>query len=68
MCLAIPGKIIEKENNKVKVDYGTEVREATILEGVFKLGDYVIVQGHIVIEKVPLRQVKKWLDFVKDGS
>jgi hydrogenase maturation factor len=68
MCLAIPGKIIEKEGKKVKVDYDGDVRDANVIEGDYSVGDFVIVQGHIVIEKVPVAQVSKWKQFLKDGS
>jgi len=64
MCLAIPGKIIEIKENKAVIDYGTEKREAAIVEGSFKKGDFVIVQGRIIIEKVPAKQVKQWLELV----
>ena len=65
MCLAIPGKIVKISGHKVVVDYDGELREAAIIEGDFKTGDYVIVQGKIVIEKVPAAQIKKWKDFLK---
>lgn len=68
MCLAIPGKIIKIENNIVTIDYGSEKREARIVEGNFKVDDFVIVQGKIVIEKVPKNQVKGWLELLKNGS
>jgi hydrogenase maturation factor len=67
MCLAIPGKIIEKKGDKVVVDYGGEKYSATVVDGVFKVGDYVIVQGKIVVEKVPTAQVKKWHAFIKES-
>ena len=68
MCLAIPGKIIKIENNIATIDYGSEKREAKIVEGDFKVNDFVIVQGKIVIEKVPKNQVKGWLELLKNGS
>lgn len=68
MCLAIPGKIIEKKGNKVVVDYDSEKREASIMDGEFEVGDYVIVQGKIVVDKVPAEQIKNWQDFLKESS
>lgn len=50
----------------MKVDYGSEVREAAVLETALKVGDYVIVQGGIVVEKVPKVQIRKWQDFLKN--
>lgn len=70
MCLAVPGKIVKIQNNRVTVDYGSSKCEA----GMFyigndggeelKVGDYVIVQGKVVIEKVPKKQVESWNEFV----
>ncbi|MBN1940736.1 MAG: HypC/HybG/HupF family hydrogenase formation chaperone [Candidatus Diapherotrites archaeon] len=53
MCLAIPGKIVKlKENGKTAiVDYGTERREAGNIIGA-KIGDNVIVQHKLVVEKI----------------
>ncbi|MDO8555567.1 MAG: HypC/HybG/HupF family hydrogenase formation chaperone [Nanoarchaeota archaeon] len=69
MCLAIPGKIVKIEQQIATVDYGSEVRSARIVEGDFQVGDFVIVQGKIVIEKVPAEQVAGWLSLVrKDAS
>lgn len=68
MCLAIPGKIIEIKKNVAIVDYGSEKREAKIIGGDFKIGDYVIIQGKLVIEKIPEEQVKGWLELVKKNG
>jgi len=67
MCLAIPGKIVKKSGKKVTVDYGTEKRTATIVDGSFSVGDFVIVQGKIVVDKVPAAQVKKWNKFLEES-
>lgn len=64
MCLAIPGKIVEIKGNKAIVDYGSEKREARIVDGDFRVGDYVIVSAKIVSEKVDEEQVKEWLEIV----
>ncbi len=65
MCLAIPGKIVAIEKDMATVDYGSEKRQAKIIVGDFKIGDFVIVQAKIVIEKVPPEQVSSWLELVK---
>ena len=61
MCLAIPGKIIKIENDNAIVDYISEKRIGKIVEGTYKVGDYVIIQGGLVIEQIPEEQAKKWL-------
>jgi len=52
MCLAIPGKVVEIDGEDVIVDYITEKREVKTLLDV-RLGDYVIVGGKMILEKVP---------------
>jgi len=66
MCLAIPGKITAIKKKMATVDYGDQKTEAKIFIGDFKIGDYVIVQGKIVVEKVPKNQVKQWQKFLKE--
>lgn len=56
MCLMIPGKIIKITKGKAIVDYGKEKREAGIVEKGYKVGDYVIVQGRVVVQKVPQKE------------
>ena len=68
MCLAIPGKIVELEGERVVVDYGSDKREARIVAGDFCLGDYVIVSAGIVSEKVDEEQVKGWLEMLDAGG
>ncbi|MBN2454138.1 HypC/HybG/HupF family hydrogenase formation chaperone [Candidatus Woesearchaeota archaeon] len=65
MCLAIPGKIVSLKGDGVVVDYGKEKVEAKIIEGEYKEGDYVVVQGKIVIEKVPEKELKQWMELYK---
>jgi hydrogenase maturation factor len=68
MCLAIPGKIISKKGKVVVVDYGSEKRKASIIDGSYKVGDFVIVQGKIVVDAVPAEQVKRWHRFLRETS
>jgi hydrogenase maturation factor len=68
MCLAIPGKIVGIKKSMASIDYGDQKTEAKIIEGKFKVGDFVIVQGKIVVEKVPKNQIKKWQEFLKESA
>ena len=52
MCLSIPGKITEINGKDVIVDYNTEKRKAKTLLNV-EIGDYVIINGGLIIEKIP---------------
>jgi hydrogenase expression/formation protein HypC len=64
MCLAIPGKIVEIKKDIAVVDYGSEKREAKIVTGDYKIGDYVIVSAKVVSEGVDEEQVKGWLELI----
>lgn len=68
MCLAIPGKIVGKKAKNVVVDYGTVKHKAAIIDGKYAVGDFVIVQGKIVVDKVPAEQVKRWHGFLRETS
>ena len=52
MCLAVPGKIIGIKDEIATIDYDVEKRKGRIIDKGFKTGDYVIVQGGIVMQKV----------------
>jgi hydrogenase assembly chaperone HypC/HupF len=65
MCFAIPGKVVEVEEEKVVVDYETEKRTAKTLFPV-NVGDYVYVSGKIVIEKLPKQQALEAIKAFKE--
>ncbi len=53
MCLAVPSKIIEINDNVAKVDVDGVIRETSImLMDDVKIGDYVIVHAGFAINKV----------------
>ena len=64
MCLAIPGKIIKIEDNDATIEYPGENRVAKIVDGDFKVGDYVFVSAQIVVQKLSekeaLASLKEW--------
>ncbi|MBS3136605.1 HypC/HybG/HupF family hydrogenase formation chaperone [Candidatus Woesearchaeota archaeon] len=62
MCLAVPGKVVGIKDSKATVDYISEKREGQILEGSYRKGDYVIIQGGIVIGKIPEAEAKKAIE------
>ena len=66
MCLNIPGKIIEiNEDGECVVDYGAKKRTGKILTPDISLGDYVILSNKIVVMKVPEEQAKEYLNAIK---
>jgi len=66
MCLAIPAKILEIEEDKAKVDYGGTVREANIsLIEEPKIGEYVIVHAGYAIQKLDAIEAEETLDLFR---
>ena len=61
MCLAVPGKIIKINGSSATVDYGREKRTGKIIEKGCKKGDFVIVQGGIVVQKVSKKEAERAL-------
>ncbi|NQV08488.1 HypC/HybG/HupF family hydrogenase formation chaperone [Candidatus Woesearchaeota archaeon] len=64
MCLAYPGKIVKIDGDMATIDYDTEKRSAKMIDK-FNVGDYVIVQGKIVIQKVPKKDAEEFIKMVK---
>ncbi len=60
MCLAVPGKIVAIKDDFATVDYGSEKRQARLIEK-FKVGEFVIVQGGIAVEKIPKKEAEEAL-------
>ncbi|HLD86731.1 MAG TPA: HypC/HybG/HupF family hydrogenase formation chaperone [Candidatus Nanoarchaeia archaeon] len=68
MCLAVPGRIVKIAGDIATVDYDIEKREGKIIEGEYGKGDYVLVQGGIVIEKVEEREAREALEMYKRSA
>ncbi len=69
MCLAIPGKIIEKDDEgRALVDFGGVRRtvQTDLLPGV-KPGDYVIVHAGFAIHTLSAKDARKTLRLVKQA-
>jgi len=67
MCLAVPGKIIKIEKDEATIDYELEKRKGKIVEGDFKVGDFVIVQGGFIVSKVPEQEAVSALKLYKEA-
>ncbi len=68
MCFAIPGKIIEVDENKFVVDYGSEKRIVNMSLVDVDVGDYVVVSNKIIITKVSKEEAIKFLDIIKNKA
>jgi hydrogenase expression/formation protein HypC len=66
MCLAIPGKIVKIKGDNATIEYPGQTREAKIIEGGYKVGDYVFVSAKIIVQKISkeeaLESLKGWED------
>ncbi|MEK6968508.1 MAG: HypC/HybG/HupF family hydrogenase formation chaperone [Nanoarchaeota archaeon] len=67
MCLAVPGKIVRIKKGIATVDYGVEKRQAAVLGDEFCIGDYVIVSGKVVIQKIPEKEALEALKFYAEA-
>jgi len=59
MCLAFPGKIIKIEGRKAQIEYPHEKRWALLGDEKLKIGDYVLVQMGIAIQKVTKKEADR---------
>ncbi len=66
MCYAIPAKVIEIGDNHVTVDYYGEKRKALKDLTDLKLGDYILVQGGVVVRKVEPEEAEETLKAWKE--
>ena len=73
ICLAIPGKIIEINGDKAKVQYGetvTNTANITLVE--VKIGDYVLVHAGFAIqvlsEKEAMETLALWEEVLGTGG
>ena len=67
MCIAVPGKIIAINGDEAIVDYDVEKRIGKLIDKDFKKGDYVIIQGGIVIMKIEEREARRALELYKEN-
>lgn len=70
MCLAIPAKVINIEENTAKVDFGEGVlREVNVTLVNAKVGDYVLVHAGYAIqvldEKEALETIRLWNEILE---
>ena len=63
MCLAIPGKVMSIDGDQATLDYGAEQRVvgAQLIQDL-KIGEYVLVQAKMIVQRVPKEQAEKFLE------
>ncbi len=69
MCLAIPSKIIEIDNNMGKIDVAGVQREASLLllEDP-RVGDWVIVHAGFAIQKIDEAVAQESLRYLREAA
>ena len=67
MCFAIPGKVVEVNNDDVIVDYQVEKRQVKNMFDDLKVGDFVVVQGGFVIKKVPEKEALEAIGLITNN-
>ncbi len=65
MCLLVPGKIVEIDGDEATVDYEIEERKGRLLEKGYEVGDFVLIQGGIVVQKVAKEEAERALELYK---
>jgi hydrogenase expression/formation protein HypC len=70
MCLAIPGKVVNIDNNNAQVDFGEGVlREVNVTLVEAKVGEYVLVHAGYAIqvldEKEALETLQLWNEILQ---
>ena len=69
MCLAIPGKVIEIDENKehATIDYGDGTkRKANISLVSVKIGDYILVHAGFAIEVLNEKEANETLNLFRE--
>jgi len=61
MCLAVPLRVVSVNKDEVMVDYGGEYKRVLAMDDV-SVGDYVIVQNGMIVEKVMDDELKDILE------
>jgi len=62
MCLAIPAKVIEVQDNVAKVDFGEGVlREVNVILVDAKIGEYVLVHAGYAIQVIDRKAAEETL-------
>lgn len=66
MCVAAPGKIIEINDNKAKIDYAGNITTVSVGIVNCKVGDWVLVHAGLIIQVLPEDEAKYMTEIFKD--
>ncbi len=68
MCLTIPKKVIAKEENFFIIESPSGVRQKVKSLIDLKIGDFVLTQQNIVVEKIEQKEAKEILKIFKKAK
>lgn len=69
MCLAVPARVVEKEDNQAVVEIAGVRRSASLLLlPEVKIGDYVILHAGFAISKLDEKEAHQTLDLLRRFS
>ena len=54
--MAVPGKVIKIKGDDVVLDYGTVQRSGKNLLEDLSIGEYAIMQGKMIVQKIPKKE------------
>lgn len=66
MCVAAPGKIIEINKGRAKIEYSSNITQADIGIVDAKVGDWVLVHAGLVIQVLPENESEYMTDLFRD--
>ena len=66
MCLSVPGKVVEIQNNMGKVEVGGVIRDASMdICPDAVVGDYVLIHAGFAIQKLDEKEALETLDLLR---
>jgi len=66
MCLSVPGKVVEIQNNMAKVEVGGVLRDVSMdVCPEVVVGDYVLIHTGFAIQKLDEKEALETLDLLR---
>jgi len=66
MCLSVPGKVVEVREDEIVLEYPGEVRRVEVSLVDLEVGDFCIVAGGIVVDRIEKKRAEKFLEVLND--
>lgn len=66
MCVAYPGRVLEVNNKRAKVDFSGSVMDVNVSVVDVQPDDYVLVHAGMAIQKVATAEAESWIELFKE--